>query len=60
MAKTANITIRIDPETKTSAEQLFSSFGITITDEAHNVLLLVDGIGPDIMSDIISNICKDI
>ena len=32
MAKTANITIRIDPETKTSAEQLFSSFGITITD----------------------------
>ena len=34
--------------------------GITITDEAHNVLLLVDGIGPDIMFDIISNICKDI
>ena len=32
MAKRANITIRIDPETKTSAEQLFSSFGITITD----------------------------
>ena len=32
MVKTANITIRIDPETKTSAEQLFSSFGITITD----------------------------
>ena len=32
MAKTANITIRIDPETKTSAERLFSSFGITITD----------------------------
>ena len=32
MTKTANITIRIDPETKTSAEQLFSSFGITITD----------------------------
>ena len=32
MAKTANITIRIDPETKTSAEQLFSSFGITVTD----------------------------
>ena len=32
MAKTANITIRIDPETKTSAEQLFSSFGITVMD----------------------------
>ena len=32
MAKTANITIRIDPETKISAERLFSSFGITITD----------------------------
>ena len=30
--KIVNITIRIDPETKTSAEQLFSSFGITITD----------------------------
>ena len=32
IAKTANITIRIAPETKTSAERLFSSFGITITD----------------------------
>ena len=32
MAKTANITIRIDPETKANAEQLFSSFGITVTD----------------------------
>ena len=32
MAKTANITIRIEPETKKSAEELFSSFGITITD----------------------------
>ena len=32
MAKTANITIRIDPKTKTSAEQLFSRFGITVTD----------------------------
>ena len=32
MAKTANITIRIDPETKANAEQLFSNFGITITD----------------------------
>ena len=32
MVKTANITIRIDPEIKISAERLFSSFGITITD----------------------------
>lgn len=38
MAKTANINIRIDPETKTSAEELFSSFGITITD-AINIFL---------------------
>jgi len=30
--KIVNITIRIDPETKTSAEQLFSRFGITVTD----------------------------
>ena len=30
--KIVNITIRIDPETKTSAEQLFSSFGITVMD----------------------------
>ena len=32
MAKTANLHIRIDPETKSSAEQLYSSFGITISD----------------------------
>ena len=32
MAKTANLNIRIDPETKSSAEQLFSCFGITVTD----------------------------
>ena len=30
--KIVNITIRVDPETKTSAEQLFASFGITVTD----------------------------
>lgn len=33
---------------------------ITITDEPQNVLLLVAGIGPDNMSDILSNVCKDI
>lgn len=38
MAKTANINIRIDPETKSSAEKLFSSFGITLTD-AINIFL---------------------
>jgi len=38
MAKTANINIRIDSETKTSAEELFSSFGITVTD-AINIFL---------------------
>ena len=38
MAKTANINIRIDPETKLQAEELFSSFGITITD-AINIFL---------------------
>ncbi|WP_269477177.1 type II toxin-antitoxin system RelB/DinJ family antitoxin [Hominibacterium faecale] len=32
MAKTANINIRIDPETKAGAEKLFASFGITVTD----------------------------
>lgn len=38
MAKTANINVRIDPETKSSAEELFSSFGITVTD-AINIFL---------------------
>lgn len=38
MAKTANINIRIDPEIKSSAEKLFSSFGITVTD-AINIFL---------------------
>lgn len=38
MAKTANINVRIDPETKSSAEELFASLGITITD-AINIFL---------------------
>jgi DNA-damage-inducible protein J len=38
MVKTANLNIRIDPETKSGAEQLFSSFGITVTD-AVNIFL---------------------
>ena len=32
MARTANLHIRIDPETKQGAEKLYASFGITITD----------------------------
>ena len=38
MAKTANLNIRIDPETKLGAERLFSNFGITVTD-AVNIFL---------------------
>jgi DNA-damage-inducible protein J len=38
MAKTAHLHIRTDPETKASAEQLFSVFGITVTD-AVNIFL---------------------
>lgn len=34
--------------------------GISITNEAHNILLLVDGIGQDLMSDTISNVCRNI
>ena len=30
--KTANINVRIDPEVKSNAERVFSSFGITVTD----------------------------
>jgi len=47
MAKTANLNIRIDPETKSSAERLFSSFGITVTDAVNIFLrqsLLVGGL----------------
>ncbi len=38
MAKTANINLRIEPETKAKAEELFSSFGISVTD-AINIFL---------------------
>ena len=38
MAKTANLNIRIDPETKFSAEKLFGMFGITITDAVNMFL----------------------
>lgn len=50
------------------AEEIYKYFsnskfvqkGISITDEAHNVLLLVSGVGQDLMCDILSNICRDI
>lgn len=38
MAKTANINIRIEPEVKKDAEDLFNSFGISVTD-AINIFL---------------------
>ena len=47
MAKNADLHIRIDPETKTGAERLYSIFGITITDAVNMFLrqsLLVGGL----------------
>ena len=38
MARTANINIRTEPETKAGAEQLFASFGISVSD-AINIFL---------------------
>ncbi|RYE58489.1 MAG: hypothetical protein EOP48_03430 [Sphingobacteriales bacterium] len=38
----------------------FAKQGFSITNQAHNVLLLVDGIGQDIMSDILCNVGRDI
>lgn len=53
---------------KSKADEIFNALrnnrfakqGISITNEAHNILLLVNGIGQDIMSDTISNVCRDI
>lgn len=50
------------------AETIFDSLshnrfiqqGITVINEAHNVLLLVEGIGQDNMSDTLANVCRDI
>jgi len=45
MAKTANLNIRIDPDTKDNAEKLFKNFGITLSD-AVNIFLhqsLIEG-----------------
>ena len=38
MSKTANLNIRIDPDIKASAEELFSQFGITISDAVNMFL----------------------
>lgn len=38
MARTAVMNLRIEPEVKTNAEELFASFGLTVTD-AVNVFL---------------------
>ena len=38
MAKTATISMRVDPQVKTDAESVFSSLGLTLT-EAINVFL---------------------
>ena len=47
MAKTASLNIRIEPETKASAERLFGSFGITVTDAVNMFLrqsLMIGGL----------------
>ena len=38
MAKTANLNIRIDPEIKSQAEELFASLGMTITNAVNMFL----------------------
>lgn len=38
----------------------FAKAGVSVTNEAHNVLLLVKGIGQDNMSDTLANVCRDI
>jgi len=45
MAKTANLNIRIDPETKAGAERLYAKLGITVTDAVNMFLRqsLIDG-----------------
>lgn len=47
MARSADLHIRIDPETKAGAERLYSTFGITVTDAVTMFLrqsLLVGGL----------------
>jgi DNA-damage-inducible protein J len=51
MAKTASLNIRIDPATKKGAEELYSAFGITVTDAVNMFLrqsLMVGGLPFDL------------
>lgn len=38
MAKSSNLNVRIDPETKSQAENLFSRFGLTVSDAVNMFL----------------------
>jgi DNA-damage-inducible protein J len=52
MTKSANIHVRIDPDTKTRTEELFSSFGITTSDAIIMFLrksLMVGGLPFDVV-----------
>lgn len=52
LSKNANLYIRIDQNVKTDAEELFSSFGITVTDAVNMFLhkaLMVRGIPFDVV-----------
>ena len=52
MAKNANLYIRVDQTVKNEAEQLFSTFGITVTDAVNMFLhksLMVGGIPFDLI-----------
>jgi len=52
MAKNANLYIRVDQDIKTRAEQLFASFGITVTDAVNMFLhkaIMVGGLPFDVL-----------
>lgn len=53
MAKDANLYIRVEQDIKTKAEQLFSSFGITVSDAINMFLykaIMVGGIPFDVLT----------
>jgi len=53
MAKNANLYVRVEPDIKTKAEQLFSSFGITVSDAINMFLykaIMVGGIPFDVLT----------
>jgi len=54
MAKNANLYIRVDQNLKTEAEELFSSFGITVTDAVNMFLhkaIMVGGLPFELKKD---------